>query len=480
MNMDFRSLARTIAETLADHVDRALDGAGPVLPAHDPDALAAAWADPFPATGEGPAAITELVDAVLTHSNRLHHPGYVGHQVAVPIPAAALVEASNALLNNGMAVYEMGQLQTVMERRVVEWMAGRLGWDADSKTGPAPDGVLTHGGSAGNLTALLAMRQAAAGHDVWTDGHREPLSILVSEEAHYCIDRAVRIMGWGARGAIPVRTDDRRRLDRAGLDAALSAARADGRRVIGVVASSCSTAIGSFDPIDIVADFCEEHGLRLHVDGAHGATWALSRRHRGRVAGIERADSVVWDLHKMMGLPTLSTAVLFRDGRQSSEAFAQEASYLFDGDGDGPPWWDIGHRTLECSKRSMSVTAYVMLRALGTDYFSEHVDRLADRTIEFAAMIRETADFEAAHDPDANILCFRHRPGGLAKGEALDEHQRRLRRTVVESGAFYLVQTGLDGETWLRVTIMNPATTREDLARLLDALRSAAPQITGA
>src|SRR5205823_3523239 len=116
--------------------------------------------------------------------------------------------------------------------------------------------------------------------------------------------------------------------------------------------------------------FCAARGLWLHVDGAHGASAALSARHRGLLAGIERADSVVWDAHKMMLMPALLTAVLFRDGRRSYSAFAQEASYLF---AEGPAeaeWFNTGQRTLECTKRMMSLKLYASLLCHGTGLFA--------------------------------------------------------------------------------------------------------------
>src|SRR5262249_41324946 len=131
------------------------------------------------------------------------------------------------------------------------------------------------------------------------------------------------ILGWGEGGCELVVSDAAFRLRADDLEPALERARAGGRRVIGVVASACSTATGVFDPLPDVAAFAERHELWFHVDGAHGASAALSTKYRSLFAGIERVDSVVWDAHKMMLLPALVTAVVFRDGRRSYEAFAQ-------------------------------------------------------------------------------------------------------------------------------------------------------------
>jgi L-2,4-diaminobutyrate decarboxylase len=237
--------------------------------------------------------------------------------------------------------------------------------------------------------------------------------------------------------------------------------------VIAVVASAGSTATGAFDPLDEVADFCAAHDLWMHVDGAHGASAVLSDTHRARLRGIERADSVVWDAHKMMLMPALVTAVLFRDGRRSYQAFAQEASYLFTGAAPEEQWFNSGTRTLECTKTMMALKLYVALAAYGRAYFADYLDAMFALAQRFADAIEAAPDLELAVRPDCNIVCFRVRGGD-------DALQAEIRRRLLAGGHFYLVQTALPAGVFLRVTLINPATRDADLAALLDAVRAAA------
>jgi L-2,4-diaminobutyrate decarboxylase len=434
----FRALGHRMIDLLADHLAGVPDG--PVLPWIPPDEAVAAWPPP---TGGG-ADPVELARRVLAGSIRLHHPRYVGHQVTAPLPAAALCDLVAALANNGMAVYEMGATGVALEQAVIRWMAGALGLPAGA------DGVLTSGGSAGNLTALLAMRNT-----------RGAGAVLVGESAHYSVARAAQIIGLTL---VTVPVDGRGRLRAEALPEA-----AAGRHVVGVVASACSTATGVYDPLPAIADFCAARELWLHVDGAHGAAAALAPRYRHLVAGIERADSLTWDGHKMLLMPALVTAVIFRDGRRSYAPFAQEASYLYEGRPEDH-WWDLGTRTLECTKRMMALPLYVTLASLGAAALGEYVEGRYDLARRFAVLLRQAGDFEVV-DPDANIVCFRHRPPGL-EGAALDERQARVRQGLIEGGGFYLVKTRLAGGLYLRVTIINPLTREDDLAALLDAIRS--------
>jgi len=451
----FRSLGHQLVDQLADYL-RDVPSL-PVLPWREPAEHVAAW--PVDGVARGERAAFDLLARVVAESNHLHHPRYVGHQVTSPLPIAALCDLVSSLLNNGNAVYEMGPVVTAMERNLVRFLAATLGFPDGA------DGVLTSGGSAGNLTALLAARQAKAGFDAWGGGATAGplLAVLASEQTHYCIARSLQIMGLGKAGAQPVPVDARFRLRVDALDAARRAAEASGRKVIAVVASAGSTATGAFDPLAEVADFCAEHDLWLHVDGAHGASAVLSEQQRPRLRGIERADSVVWDAHKMMLMPALVTAVLFRDGARSYEPFAQEASYLFSGAAPEEQWFNLAGRTLECTKSMMALKLYVALAAYGREYFADYVDGRFALAQRFADALEAAEDFELAVRPDCNIVCFRLRGAD----------QAAIRRRLLAEGRFYLVQTTLPAGVFLRVTLINPATSDADLAALLDAVRAA-------
>lgn len=451
----FRRAAHAVVDLLADHLARR--GAGEaVVPWREPSEQVAAWEDDFRG-GVDPCALFARVIAASTH---LHHPGFVGHQVTAPLPLAAIATFVSGFLNNGAAVYEMGPASAAMERVLARFLTRRLGY------GPEADAVFTSGGSAGNLTALLAARERAAtrlGRDHFAG------AVLTCEETHYSTARAVRVMGWGDEGLVTVPADARFKLRAELLPEAFARAEAAGRTVVAVVASACSTSTGAFDPLDAVADFCAERGVWMHVDGAHGASFALSPTHRALLAGIARADSVVWDAHKMMLCPALTTAVLFKDGKDSFTAFqGTKAAYLLDARAAAT---DSAVRTLECTKGMLVLGLYAALAVHGEETIARYLDDVVDLARHLAARLREAPDFELALEPECNIVCFRHRVGG---GASDDETQERIRRRLLEDGRFYVVKTKLRGRTFLRCTIINPRTTRADLDALLEAIRAAA------
>lgn len=462
----FRSDGHRLVDAIADALARWHRRDGVVLPWRAPDdALRAVLRQPL-----GGVDIVDQLRRVMAGSTALAHPHCMGHQVSAPLPSAVLSELVASVLNNGTSVYEYGPVSAPAEMAVISWMADKLGM------GPDAGGVMTSGGSLGNLTALLAMRQAKAGYDAWKAGaHGGPqLAVITSSEAHYSVARTMRIMGWGDAGVIVAPVDARHRLRASAVEGALAVA--GNRRVIGIVAAAGSTATGAFDPLDEIADVAERHGLWLHVDAAHGGGVALSRGHRGKLAGIERADSVVWDAHKMMMMSALATCVIFNKRWHAYGAFAeQEASYLFSGAAQDS-WWDLGTRTLECTKRMMSIEVWSSLRVHGEDLFGEIVDRLIVLGAELASRIERADDFELAVFPEINIVCYRHRPVGMQPGPQLDAHNRAVRKRIVEDGRFFIVGTQLADGYFLRSAIMNPMIEPSDFDDLLDHIRLQCPR----
>jgi L-2,4-diaminobutyrate decarboxylase len=461
----FRREGHRVVDTLADFLAASTPSQRPrVLTYEEPDAMARSWEGRF---GAGPTTdLADLLPEILARSIDLFHPRFVGHQCTTSLPLAALGGLAGEFLNNGSAIYEMGQVNVAMERNLIRWMAGLAGW------GEGADGVFTGGGSAGNLTALLAARQAAAEGNVWSGGvgSEPPLAVLVSEQCHYSVRRSAAIIGLGEDAAVPVAVDSRFHMTPEGLAEAYEGAVRSGRRPIALVANACSTATGSYDDLEAAAAFARDRGLWLHVDGAHGAGALLSPKYRPLLRGLDGADSFIWDAHKNMLIPALVTGVVFREGRRSYEAFSQKASYLFEKEAQ-EEWYNYAHRTLECTKTMMGLRLFVSLAAYGTEFFGGYVTAMYDLARDFAGLLREAGDFEVAVEPESNIVCFRF----LKKSEAdLDGLQKRIRRSLLEKGSFYIVQTELRGRHWLRCTLINPRTTISDLEALLSEIRSLA------
>lgn len=415
---------------------------------------------------------SELVAVMLRRGHNLHDPRYIGHQVPASVPLAGLFDAVGSVTNQVMAIYDMGPWATAAECAMVDLLGQRIGWESGQFAG-----MVTHGGSLANLTGLLTARNVMLPSS-WEAGlaasesERSPV-LLVHGDAHYSVSRAAGILGLGTDQVKRVGLDRRRRMDPNRLDDDIRTLRRQNRDIVAVVACSCSTPVGAFDPLVEVADVCQRHGIWLHVDAAHGGSACMTARYRHLVNGLERADSVVWDAHKMLFMPALCAFVFLRDRAHRFETFRQEAPYLFDPTAPGVADFDSGLRTVECTKRAAAFGLWGIWCLYGQQLFTDMVDVTFGLGEIFHEKLASAPDFEPLHYPQCNIVVFRHLPKQLDRpsADAVGQFQLALRRRVIQSGEFYIVSTKVDGVGALRVTIINPLTTPEHLDRLLSSLR---------
>ncbi|AKD04971.1 aminotransferase class I/II-fold pyridoxal phosphate-dependent enzyme [Pontibacter korlensis] len=460
---DFRKQGHALVDMMADYLAEASTDREDVqaIPWQSPEKQLDYWQQDFSKPDQ--ADPLELLKDVMDRSIQVHRKRYLGHQTTPTLPVTVLSSAVTALLNQGMGVYEMGMVGNTLEKVLTEHLAQKLGFSNQAS------GFITSGGSLGNLTGLLAARATATA--IWQEGYQDgqQLAVLVSEEAHYCIDRAARIMGLGASGIIKVPVNEKFQLRTDLLEQYYQQAVSEGKQVICVVGCAGTTSTGSYDDMEAIAAFSKQYGIWFHVDGAHGAPAAFSPKYKHLIKGIEQADSVVVDYHKMMMTPSLSTAVLFKNGGDAYRIFSQRAQYLWT-DQNTEEWYNGGKRTFECTKAMSALNVYTVFRTYGDGVFQENIERLYGLAEIFADLIKANDNLELAYEPECNIVCFRVK----ASPEASDNLNLSIRRQLLEEGRFYIVQTILNGSLYLRVSLMNPLSTEQELQELLIAVEEKA------
>ncbi len=446
------AVAQAFVALATDYLAATRDRTSRVSTASSREELAARFAEPLPRDGRPVGAVIErLRREVIPDSNHLYHPRYVGHQVSPPLPAAIWTETVISALNQSVAVWEMSPVGTVLEHQVMRWLLDLAGF------GPSGAGTMTTGGTEATFTALLAAR-AAAVPDAWAKGiGANPPLIFCGEHVHYAVTRAAGALGLGLENARPVASRDFR-MDPKALRRGLDAARREGRAVMAIVATAGSTATGTFDDLEAIGALAEERGIWLHVNAAHGGSALLSAAHRHRLRGIEQARSIAIDPHKMMLLPLQAGTLLVRESQDLDRAFAQRAPYLFHGEGD-EGITDLGVRSFLCSRRADVLKLWVAFQRYGANGIGALYERLCDTTRALYDAVVAHPAFEPLHEPECNILCFRH----VSRSPDLRERYNR-------TGAGWLTATTLNGERVLRVTIMNPRTTADDAREVLEGL----------
>jgi L-2,4-diaminobutyrate decarboxylase len=450
----FRSFGHQLIDQLADNLQNNLSRQqDKVLDFIPPDQSYTFW------ESETFEDVEAYFKAVMQRSIQLQHPRYMGHQVSSPAPIAALAALQGAMLNSGGAVYEMSAASSTLEKVVINKLKGYFGFFHG-------DGIMTSGGTIANLTALICARNVQTESKVWIEGQQNKYAFMVSEEAHYCIDRAIRIMGWGDTGIIKVPVDGQYRMKTELLQSLYEDAIKKDIQVLGVVGSAPTTSTGMYDDLISIGQFCQAHKLWYHIDAAHGGPAAFSSKYRHLMAGSEYADSITVDAHKMMMTPSLTTMLFFKESKDSYHTFAQKAEYLWKA--DDKEWYNYGKRTMECTKIMMSTRIYALIVAYGVEVFETYLNQCYDLAKKMASIIQKDPMFELAVEPDSNILCFRIFEEDVAKANEIN-HQ--IRQNLLEEGRYYIVQTTLQNKVYLRVTIMNAFTTIEDLKGLLESIR---------
>jgi L-2,4-diaminobutyrate decarboxylase len=456
---DFRQNGHQLIDLLADHLDKTINKpSSKVINWEIPSEQYKFWNN-FLLNGKS----SDLNNEILNRSIHLHHPHYMGHQISPVAPVTGLTSLLNAILNNGMGIYEMGMAPTAMERVVVEQLCKEIGYSKKS------DGFLTSGGTLANLTALLSARNKRAGNDVWEKGNSKKLVIMVSAEAHYCIDRAARIMGLGKKGIVKIPVNENFALKTEVLEKTYIKIINDGYEVMAIVGSAPSTATGIYDDLDAIGDFALEKGIWFHIDAAHGGGAIYSSKYKSLLKGMKKSDSIVIDGHKMMMMPSITTALLFREGQDSHNTFRQKADYLLQ-ESEEEDWYNLAKRTFECTKYMMSLHWYTLLKIYGKDIFDEFVTTLYDLGHKFGEIVENDPFFEIAVKPMSNIICFRFINNDRDL-PSLNKINATIRQKLLEEGEFYIVQTKIKGIIYLRATIMNPFTNEEHFKELLENIK---------
>jgi L-2,4-diaminobutyrate decarboxylase len=436
--------------------------------------------------GVGNAEALREVDALYAdNAVWFHHPSYVAHlncPVAVPAVAA---EAMLAAINTSVDTYDQSEVATLMERRLIDWTCGHLGFAGG-------DGIFTSGGTQSNLQALFLAREnvlaEAAGHgeaddaesrrggsDLGAPNRRDLLSqlrILATDQAHFSVSRAAFLLGLDAEAVVTVPTDQSGRMDAEALNASLLAIEANDQIPMAVVATAGTTDLGVIDPLETIAEVCESANVWLHVDAAYGGglLWAPQRAHL--LDGICRATSVTIDFHKTFFQPVSSSALLIRDASLfaptihhhdylNPEAEAQEA--------DAEP--NQVDKSLQTTRRFDALKLWTTLRARGAGEIGSMLDAVCDLATDVRALLEDQADFEVLGASDLSTVLFRFTPA-TADQDTCDELVPLIRRVLFRSGRAAIARTVIDGTPWLKLTLLNPDTRIDDVTAVLDLVRA--------
>jgi aromatic-L-amino-acid decarboxylase len=417
---------------------------------------------------EGPQPIEDIyreyVEYVQPYQLGNCHPRFWGWALGSGTPMGVIAEMLAAATDSVSGIYSYVS-NNYVELQVLDWCKEMLGYPLGA------GGLLTSGCSASNLIALAVARNAGAGFDVRGEGLAGPrLTIYCSAEAHSSLTKAVELLGMGTRSLRRVPTDDLLRIDVAALAGMVAQDRDDGLLPICVVGVAGTTNTGSIDDLPGLADFCEREGLWFHVDGAFGAWAAIAPASRHMVAGMERADSLAFDLHKWMNLTYPVGCVLVRDAQAQLRTFSLTPSYLAHGEGErgltgvDVPW--LSDYGFELSRGFKALKVWMALKEHGVDKFGRVIQQNIDQARYLAGLVTATPELELALTVALNIVCFRYVRSGLDDA-ALDQLNKDIELELQERGIAVPSVSTIGGRTYLHVAVANHRSRREDFDLLV-------------
>ncbi len=419
--------------------------------------------------GDPAAALDELETVYLRDAVYFHHPRYLAHLNCPVVIPAVLGEAVLSAVNSSLDTWDQSAGGTLIERRLIEWTAGRIGF------GRASDGIFTSGGTQSNLQALLLARDEACRlvQKNSTSPLRKPeilprLRILTSECSHFSVEKAATLLGLGPDAVLTVPCDDDRRMRTSALAAELEQCEREDLVVMAVVATAGTTDFGSIDPLPEIADLCESAGTWMHVDAAYGCGLLVSRR-RHLLDGIERADSVTVDYHKSFFQPVSSSAVLVRD-ETTLRHVTYHADYLNPARAAENSIPNQVDKSIQTTRRFDALKLWMTLRIMGADGIGELFDEVVDRTAEAWRLLSDDPRFEVVTRPQLSTLVFRYVPHSAEGRKLVDEVNLHAREALFASGEAVVASTVVDGSHYLKFTLLNPETSLSDIAAVLDLI----------
>ncbi|SMC87536.1 glutamate decarboxylase [Desulfocicer vacuolatum DSM 3385] len=455
--------------------------------------------------------ISDIIQGIAPRAVNVASPYFVGHMTAAIPFFMVHLKAIVAALNQNVIKLETSKVLSVLEKQVLAkihrliYKNSEIFYHTHVQSTDTTLGSFTTGGTTANLTALwvarnLLLKPFDRFQGVEAQGMAEALKaysldkavILASPRGHFSLKKAGGILGIGHKNVIPVDVDAHHRVDVLKLNRRIVDLKKNGKiGIMAVVGIAGATETGIVDPLDAIADVCEDHGLHFHVDAAWGGPVMLSERYAFKLKGIERGDSVTIDGHKQFFMPMTCGMVYFRDPL-AMDAIAYHANYV---NREGSV--DLGIKTLEGSREANSLILDSSLKIMGTRGYGLMVDHGIETAQGFSRAIHARELFEMVTEPELNILTYRILPPKIkeqilsaspGEKEKLEDRVNQLnikvQREQREAGKSFVSRTRIrqgtkdtEGQVVLRAVIMNPMTDMDILNEVLDEQEEIAKKI---
>jgi L-2,4-diaminobutyrate decarboxylase len=429
----------------------------------------------FPQTAIASDVFWERMGMIVAESVNVTHASTVAHLHCPPVIPALAAEVVLSGLNQSMDSFDQAPVATILEEKIVQALCSEV------ELGAEASGVFTSGGSQSNYMGLLLARDSRVErHWSWTVQSKglpveaNRLRILCSEAAHFTAEKSAAQLGLGTESVVRVAVDKEFRMDCGALRAAL--ANLEEKKLVptAIVGTAGTTDFGSIDSLYEIASIARRVGAWFHVDAAYGSALLFSPKHREKLRGIEMADSVSLDFHKLFWQPISCAAFLLREAG-NFRFMKFNADYLNPELHEEMGIPNLVTRSVATTRRFDALKLWASFQMLGRRKFAEMIDATIQQAAQAAKFIRADIRLELIHEPTMGCVVFRYKPS-KATVDA-DKFNAVLRQQLFETGEAVIGHTIVHGRQCLKLTCMNPMTTTEQIEGLLRMIVSAGEKL---
>jgi L-2,4-diaminobutyrate decarboxylase len=430
----------------------------------------------FPEQGNAfTKVLNKIKSNLLAHSLFVSHPSSIAHLHCPVVIPALVAEVIITALNQSMDSWDQSPSATYAEEELINLLVRELGYTS------LASGVFTSGGTQSNYMGLLLARNKFCLEHFNVDVNKTGLPtearkmrIICSEHAHFTVQQSASQLGLGADSVISISANDKFQLSGKDVRDAINKCKEEGLIPFAVVATAGTTDFGSIDLIDDISSITQEEGVWLHVDAAYGGALLFSNKYKCLLKGIEKADSITMDFHKLFYQP-ISCGAFFVKNKSYFQAISLHADYLNPEEDSKQGILNLVDRSTQTTKRFDALKLILTFQLIGRKKFGELIESTIHTAREVSEYLRGVNNIEVLNKPEINALVFRYLPkyrldNYVTQLEFHNTINKEIQRIMYEKGKVIMAKTKFQNAIFLKFTILNPLTTYDDLVTYLDEI----------
>ncbi len=409
-------------------------------------------------SGSGQAETLALLQRIAAKTTKTSGNKFFNQLFAGRIDIALLADMLAIYLNVSMYTYKVAGIHVLIEQEVIRRMANFIGFGSES------GGIFTPGGSLSNFVAMTAARNDAD-PNIKDEGIGQfVMTAYTSCQSHYSLTKNANLIGIGRNNIrkITVDTSGAMLLDE--LEEKIKADIAAGKKPFFINATTGTTVLGAFDHVEKIADIAEKYNIWLHVDGAWGGSLLLNQDYRHLFKGIDRANSFTWDAHKMMGVPLVASAIIFKDNATLQKQISEPADYLFQADND---FYNPGTRSIQCGRKNDALKVWAAWKMLGDEGYAERIAQQRRLTLYLADLVDRDPSLKLHCQPQALNVCF----------DVIGKSSKAICQKLDQAEKLKIGYGTFKDHCFIRAICVNPDLTEKDLDNMIQEIKEITTKI---